>query len=623
MATKQLTPKTASGTPATSASATAASGADASVQKPKRKVGRPGRKKIDTEAKNRRTAQNRAAQRAFRERKEQKLKSLENKISNLEQINEQSEFESSLLRDHLSDLINEISKFRGTSARDMEVLDLLARSGTVKRDLRLQNLHEDENIADVDNVKNANGNYNNAGDAGLSTAAAEAAAVAAAAAAERVVQSVPVAPEVHPIPNVDIAQQLLGKPELSFAPQVSHSPRSISSSNADSPFSTTNSVPHPLEYQANNMDQLPLSASASASASSSSSNIDIIDNLFNAAYAFDNHSETHETNVDNHSSLPSSSNASATEFNSEYNLTNQFPSFNTNMFSMYGGNSNGAASSTTNTMAMPQFTLNNLTNTWNNGNANMGAFRSPGLSGRIPSTSSSEFVPEQPVQQSMAPLSTKPSIDDEQGTQFMSFLSGSLAFPDMDDTVLFKQEAEGTDLQVADTSNCACGHGNDKSGKCGDSGGGSNGTACKSRSNSVCGGNSGACRSRSNSTCGGRPIKCELLTRHIINDESIRSILKDKNFMKEGPGSASSTAAACAAGCDGVGCNKVALPYGPDGRVLQCADVWRHITTLPKYSDVDIDNLCDELMTKINYSDEGITIRPRDFESVLRKQTAA
>ena len=594
---------------------TSNTGADASVQKPKRKVGRPGRKKIDTEAKNRRTAQNRAAQRAFRERKEQKLNALEHKIANLEAINEQAEFQTSLLRDHLTDLINEVARFRGTSPRDMEVLELLSQAGATKRALRLENLHEDERIAAVDNVKNANGNYNKAGDAGLSTAAAEAAAAAYAA----VSSYVPAPASTAPVPTASttsIADQLLGKTELTVPAPVSHSPQSMSSGHANStlnsPQSASNSIhgasmQFPLSATDSIPDtsmQFPLSTSNSIPSSSSSSNMDIIDNLFNAAYSFDEDKQAGQEHPD---LVPSSSASSAshTNLDSEYNLTNQFPTFNTHMFSLYGGDAAGNAAPGN----MPPFTLNNLTNTWNSeiGGVTPGAFRQPSTSSEYSGSAAKDTigtVPDMPKGEGETPGDS---------AQFMSFLNGSLAFPEMDDTVLFKPVPSDADADA--DANCACGNATERQ--------------CRSRSNSCssakgqCASAKGQCASGAAGSCGGPAIKCELLTRHILHDESVRSILRDKTFMREGPGSASSTAAACAAGCSGAGCKKVSLPYGPDGRVLQCVDVWRHITTLPKYSDVDIDDLCDELMTKVNYSDEGLTIRPDDIAAALHSQAVA
>ncbi|KAJ2300902.1 hypothetical protein IWW55_003860 [Coemansia sp. RSA 2706] len=59
---------------------------------------RPGRKPIETEATTKRTAQNRAAQRAFRERKQQYLKGLEDKVQELAERQERTERENEQLR---------------------------------------------------------------------------------------------------------------------------------------------------------------------------------------------------------------------------------------------------------------------------------------------------------------------------------------------------------------------------------------------------------------------------------------------------------------------------------------------------------------------------------------------
>ncbi|AET39144.1 bZIP transcription factor Ecym_4064 [Eremothecium cymbalariae DBVPG len=78
----------------------------------RRKGNKPGRKPLDTEAKNRRTAQNRAAQRAFRERKERKMKDLEDKVRKLEEQRLQSEREVQSLRNQVVSLLRELKKYR-------------------------------------------------------------------------------------------------------------------------------------------------------------------------------------------------------------------------------------------------------------------------------------------------------------------------------------------------------------------------------------------------------------------------------------------------------------------------------------------------------------------------------
>lgn len=82
-----------------------------------------GRKPIDQEAKDRRTAQNRAAQRAFRERREQKLKELHDKINYLENSNNSYKNESIFLRDQLRFLLIELNNFKNNSNNTSKNLD--------------------------------------------------------------------------------------------------------------------------------------------------------------------------------------------------------------------------------------------------------------------------------------------------------------------------------------------------------------------------------------------------------------------------------------------------------------------------------------------------------------------
>lgn len=99
-------------------------------EEPRKKGSKPGRKPLDDEAKNKRTAQNRAAQRAFRERKERKMKELEDKVHDLEQMNQQSAVESEFLRSQLMTLINELKKYRPANANDSQVLAYLSKNDT-------------------------------------------------------------------------------------------------------------------------------------------------------------------------------------------------------------------------------------------------------------------------------------------------------------------------------------------------------------------------------------------------------------------------------------------------------------------------------------------------------------
>ncbi|EMG50421.1 hypothetical protein G210_4543, partial [Candida maltosa Xu316] len=87
-----------------------------------------GRKPIDTEPKSKRTAQNRAAQRAYRERKERKMKDLEDKVKSLEDANVKAMTESDFLKAQVDVLKNELAKYRGGNT-DFSDLNLPTKVG--------------------------------------------------------------------------------------------------------------------------------------------------------------------------------------------------------------------------------------------------------------------------------------------------------------------------------------------------------------------------------------------------------------------------------------------------------------------------------------------------------------
>lgn len=79
----------------------------------KQNTSKLGRKPIDTEPKNRRTAQNRAAQRAYRERKERKMKDLEDKVASLEDDKMKALSEQDILKAQIDLLKRELSRVTG------------------------------------------------------------------------------------------------------------------------------------------------------------------------------------------------------------------------------------------------------------------------------------------------------------------------------------------------------------------------------------------------------------------------------------------------------------------------------------------------------------------------------
>ncbi|GAV54037.1 hypothetical protein ZYGR_0AK05390 [Zygosaccharomyces rouxii] len=120
---------------------------------PRKKGGKPGRKPLDSEAKSKRTAQNRAAQRAFRERKEKKMKELEDKVRSLEELNQQSLVETEFLRSQLVTLVTELKRYRPENPNDSQVLEYLAKTENGKTDDSSQNKKDSDSKEIEENVR--------------------------------------------------------------------------------------------------------------------------------------------------------------------------------------------------------------------------------------------------------------------------------------------------------------------------------------------------------------------------------------------------------------------------------------------------------------------------------------
>ncbi|KAF5101134.1 hypothetical protein D0Z00_000980 [Geotrichum galactomycetum] len=86
-----------------------------------KKPGKPGRKIDNTEPVSKRKAQNRAAQRAFRERKEKHLKDLEDRVAELETESRSKNNENKFLKDQVTRLENELKKYRSSRNSNVSV----------------------------------------------------------------------------------------------------------------------------------------------------------------------------------------------------------------------------------------------------------------------------------------------------------------------------------------------------------------------------------------------------------------------------------------------------------------------------------------------------------------------
>lgn len=73
---------------------------------------KPGRKPLTSEPSSKRKAQNRAAQRAFRERKEKHLKDLETKVEELEKASQAANHENGLLRSRVEQMTSQLNQYK-------------------------------------------------------------------------------------------------------------------------------------------------------------------------------------------------------------------------------------------------------------------------------------------------------------------------------------------------------------------------------------------------------------------------------------------------------------------------------------------------------------------------------
>lgn len=55
-----------------------------------------------------------------------------------------------------------------------------------------------------------------------------------------------------------------------------------------------------------------------------------------------------------------------------------------------------------------------------------------------------------------------------------------------------------------------------------------------------------------------------------------------------------------------------------DGKFFTCSEIWDRITSNPKLSDIDLDNLCMELKTKAKCSERGVLVKEEDLNKALR-----
>ncbi|ODV59160.1 transcription factor PAP1, partial [Ascoidea rubescens DSM 1968] len=59
-----------------------------------------------------------------------------------------------------------------------------------------------------------------------------------------------------------------------------------------------------------------------------------------------------------------------------------------------------------------------------------------------------------------------------------------------------------------------------------------------------------------------------------------------------------------------------------DHDLLKCSEVWDRITSHPKYSDLDIDGLCNELRLKAKCSEKGVVVSSNDLNNIMNREAS-
>ncbi|CAI4035473.1 hypothetical protein SMKI_13G1220 [Saccharomyces mikatae IFO 1815] len=590
-------------------------------EQPKRKGTKTSKKQdLDPETKQKRTAQNRAAQRAFRERKERKMKELEKKVQSLESIQQQNEVEATFLRDQLVTLVNELKKYRPETRNDSKVLEYLA-----KRD---PNLHSSSIKA----------NHNNS----------------------------------RPIitPNDEIQENV--KQKMNFTFQYPLDNDSDENKNKErqlpSPNDPNHSVSIPIAQKQKKSSNTTDSSSATLDSLSnsndvlnntpnSSSSMDWLDNVIytNKFVSGDDGCKRETKNVD--------SNLFSNDFNFENQFDEQVSEFCSKMNQVCGTRQCPIPKKPVSTLDKEVFASSSilsanspsLTNTWEshsnitvNTPANVigndtsidTSFSSFGQLGfgvaanhhdvNNDNTSSTgnkngsnknstnnddvlPFISESPFDMDQVtnffcpgPTNTINNVAASANSNFLQnskddipFINANLAFPDENSTNIQLQPISESqsqnkfdyDMFFRDSSK----EGNNLFEE-----------FLEEDDDDDDDGNKKAYNTSDDES--------SLIKNQLINEEP-QSTLKNESESAQRKDSYVQEAID---NNNGNGNDNDVVP-SKEGSLLRCSEIWDRITTHPKYSDIDVDGLCSELMAKAKCSERGVVINAEDVQLALNK----
>lgn len=540
----------------------------------RRRSGKPGRKPIDVEAKNKRTAQNRAAQRAFRERKERKMKELEDKVHSLEQLNEQSVVEAEFLRSQLMTLVSELRTYRPENRKDSQVLEYLAK-------------HE-----------SAGGKRNSKND--------------------------DLQVELQEPDEKQIEANVQKKMDFTFAfPWKDHDPK-------DKDNNVVGQFPSP------GSSLVSSSASATSSSSNKRKNITTPNTLGSIS---DNDTSNHNMNVSNtpsssstgwidnmfysddaqqlpqFSSKPSNSAKEDTRvpvgydsiiFSNQFNFDDQFDE----QVSQFCARMNEACGTKECPFPrqIPTFTPANVddnnnvakisdqvspadfSNTWDTNIAASPTFgkigfgqdqrnSAPSLSATIETTPPSNEISNQTdfneyVVESRD-IGSDNTYNKNNAQTPIPFIDTSLAFPNEDDQSLIFRDSQ------QDSSNLFAEFLDENEGE----------------------------------------IEDNLIKENIINEEptDVDPQRQPQNEVPIEPVTDTAIEGVCSVATKTISSSDNDVVPSRDGNLLKCSEVWDRITAHPKYTAIDIDGLCQELMAKAKCSEKGVVVQADDVQRVLNR----
>ncbi|QLQ78296.1 hypothetical protein HG537_0A05430 [Torulaspora globosa] len=494
---------------------------------PKKKGAKPGRKLLDDEAKNKRTAQNRAAQRAFRERKERKMRELEEKVKDLEQMNKNSMLETEFLRSQLSSLVSELRRYRPERDSDIQVLDYLAKheeaekagekgesNDSVKRD-------SDEVEANIRRKMDFTFAFPWKGRKDADATQIPSPGSSMVSSSSTSVNSSSSLGRRRSSQRTNSETGNKNSLSLGSVPIINQTPSSRSNSSSTSGTGWMDSM-----FYNDDAKQLPQFVSGNTKNESLGAPFNYDSTLFSNQFNFDDQFDEQ-----------------VSEFCSKMNQacgTKECPvPSNKSLTGLTPVSVGNDATMKTRDMVSPSL----LTNSWDTKTSPAFGHTSFPSGGLTPGKLTNEFLADDGFTFAYDDNNKKKKQD------LLPFIDTNIAFPNEDDEGLFFRE---------------------------------------------------------------NPAESNLFSEFLDETEAndvVDNFVND-NLINEEPAPASRQQQ------DKQTLETDVVP-SRDGKLLKCSEVWDRITAHPKYSSIDIDGLCGELMTKAKCSEKGVVVQAEDVQSVL------